>query len=726
MKQLCSIILLALLNILSVCFASVPQQIHFQGYLTRPDGTALDTIITVTFRIYDVANEGTALWTETQSACSVRTGLFNVTLGSQTALPQTIFSGTDRWLGFAVGTDEEMVPRSKLNSVAYAYRVGTVDGSSGGIISGALQADTLKPVQGIRFNDGTLQRTSADTTGLATRAWIQSCGYLRGSQNTISASGFVGGGNNNKALGLYSTVGGGGGGTAVDSNRAGGDRSTIGGGARNQTAGSNATVGGGHTNSAVGTASTIAGGYMNEALYTYSTVSGGYTNIASEGAATVSGGRYNRARGYCSFVGGGGGDLPADSNSALAEHSTIGGGWQNVASGSSSTIAGGYINQAIGDYSAVSGGQYNRARGNYSVIGGGGGVSEEDSNSTIGNRSTVAGGTRNYAKGHRSTVGGGYNNDAIGEASTISGGFTNQAIGDYTTVTGGNQNTAVRTWTTVSGGMNNYADSAGATISGGRDNIASGPFSTISGGDQNNAASTWTTVGGGINNSADSAGATIGGGRDNIASGPSSTIAGGYLNTASGTYAIVPGGVNNAATGYCSFAAGRRAKALYEGSFVWGDNSDLDISATANNQFLARCRGGVYFYSNRELTTGSYLAAGGGSWNSISDSTKKRNIRLVDTREILSKVALLPIKQWSYKSQDAAIEHIGPMAQDFHSLFPLGDDPLTINTVDPDGIALAAIQELVKRVSALEKQNSELQAQVQTLMAGKSKASKEK
>jgi hypothetical protein len=80
----------------------------------------------------------------------------------------------------------------------------------------------------------------------------------------------------------------------------------------------------------------------------------------------------------------------------------------------------------------------------------------------------------------------------------------------------------------------------------------------------------------------------------------------------------------------------------------------------------------------------------------------------VDGEEILRKVAELPIERWSYKTQDDSIQHIGPMAQDFHALFHVGEDDKTISTVDPGGVALAAIQELAK-------QNAELKDRVQHL-----------
>ena len=111
------------------------------------------------------------------------------------------------------------------------------------------------------------------------------------------------------------------------------------------------------------------------------------------------------------------------------------------------------------------------------------------------------------------------------------------------------------------------------------------------------------------------------------------------------------------------------------------------------------------------------MNAGDGAWSTVSDSTKKRNTRLVDTRGILEKISALPIKQWSYKAQDPSIEHIGPMAQDFRNLFGLGDSDTTISTIDPSGIALAAIQELAKQNSNLQTQTSKMEQEIQELRA---------
>lgn len=61
----------------------------------------------------------------------------------------------------------------------------------------------------------------------------------------------------------------------------------------------------------------------------------------------------------------------------------------------------------------------------------------------------------------------------------------------------------------------------------------------------------------------------------------------------------------------------------------------------------------------------------------------------------------MPIHTWRYSTQAQNIRHMGPTAQDFHSAFGLnGDDNKSIATVDPDGVALAAIQGLNARLEA--------------------------
>ena len=69
---------------------------------------------------------------------------------------------------------------------------------------------------------------------------------------------------------------------------------------------------------------------------------------------------------------------------------------------------------------------------------------------------------------------------------------------------------------------------------------------------------------------------------------------GGNNNTvlSGSSFATIPGGESNNATTY-AFAAGRRAQAVNQGSFVWADSQNADFTSTAANQFLIRASGGV-------------------------------------------------------------------------------------------------------------------------------------
>jgi hypothetical protein len=122
----------------------------------------------------------------------------------------------------------------------------------------------------------------------------------------------------------------------------------------------------------------------------------------------------------------------------------------------------------------------------------------------------------------------------------------------------------------------------------------------------------------------------------------------------------------------------------------------------------ARATGGARFITNAAGTTGVTLSAGGGSWASVSDRAAKQNFSEIHPREILQRVAQMPILKWNYKTQDANIQHIGPMAQDFYSAFNVGEDEKHITTVDADGVSLAAIQGLNQIVQ-------EQQAEINTL-----------
>lgn len=160
-------------------------------------------------------------------------------------------------------------------------------------------------------------------------------------------------------------------------------------------------------------------------------------------------------------------------------------------------------------------------------------------------------------------------------------------------------NVVAGSWATVSGGSGNEAGGGQSTVGGGAGNSASGATSTIGGGSGNEAAAPGSTIAGGANNLASGQNSFVGGGIGNQATGLGAVVGGGEYNVASGGDASVPGGGTNAARGDDSFAAGYRARANHNLSFVWNGYTSLDsLWTTAPQQFIIGAPGGVGINTN--------------------------------------------------------------------------------------------------------------------------------
>jgi hypothetical protein len=335
------------------------------------------------------------------------------------------------------------------------------------------------------------------------------------------------------------------------------------------------------------------------------------------------------------------------------------------------------------------------------------------------------------------TIGGGLLNTASGSRATVAGGVGNIGSGSHATIGGGLLNTASNDRATVAGGESNEASGIQASIGGGEGNVVTATLATVGGGSSNTASGFAASIGGGTNNVAGTGNfATVGGGIANVASGEDATVGGGISNVASGTRATVPGGHENTAAGDYSFAAGRRAKANHNGSFVWGDSTDAEIHSGNDNQFIVRANGGFWFGAVTttspvtptiganvfiSTSTGAYLSRGG-TWTNLSDRAAKVNLAPVGGQEVLARLAEIPITSWNYKTQDPSIRHIGPTAQDFYAAFGVGEDDKHVSTVDADGVALSAIQGLYQivqekeaQIAALTTENATQQQEIGTL-----------
>jgi len=106
----------------------IPKTLNYQGVLTDGSGVAVsDGSYDLTFALYDVPSEGSALWTETQSV-TVSKGIFSVILGSDT--PIDLEFDDTYYLGISVEGGDELLPRIELSASAYAMSARGVTGDS--------------------------------------------------------------------------------------------------------------------------------------------------------------------------------------------------------------------------------------------------------------------------------------------------------------------------------------------------------------------------------------------------------------------------------------------------------------------------------------------------------------------------------------------------------------------------------------------------------------------
>lgn len=120
-----------------------------QGILKKNDGTAVpDGSYSITFKLYNVTEGGTALWSETQSSVVVSSGLYNAVLGSVTALALPF--NTDYFLGVSIGNTPEMAPRLQLTTAPYAL---SLKGSTNTFPNnGSVGIGTISPTSGYQLH----------------------------------------------------------------------------------------------------------------------------------------------------------------------------------------------------------------------------------------------------------------------------------------------------------------------------------------------------------------------------------------------------------------------------------------------------------------------------------------------------------------------------------------------------------------------------------------------
>lgn len=147
----------------SIIHAQVEPTLSIQGILKKANGVAVDDgIYSVTFKLYTVAIGGTAVWTETQSAVEISSGIYSATLGTVNAL--NVPFDQPYYLGVTFGSSE-LAPRVLLTAAPYAL---SLIGQSNKLPSaGAVNADSMVVNGSVLANGGTPGLNGVNKNGYA-------------------------------------------------------------------------------------------------------------------------------------------------------------------------------------------------------------------------------------------------------------------------------------------------------------------------------------------------------------------------------------------------------------------------------------------------------------------------------------------------------------------------------------------------------------------------------
>jgi hypothetical protein len=114
-----------------------------------------------------------------------------------------------------------------------------------------------------------------------------------------------------------------------------------------------------------------------------------------------------------------------------------------------------------------------------------------------------------------------------------------------------------------------------------------------------------------------------------------------------------------------------------------------------------------------DCSNGAYLDADG-IWCDAPKRDLVSRLNELNFSEILRGIESLEITRWSRDSGTDGIEHISPMPEDFHAAFGVGDKD-GIAALDQAGIALAAIQELVRQNKSMSATIENLKQRIEKL-----------
>jgi hypothetical protein len=117
----------ALFALAAAASGEIPKKINYQGKLTDLSGLPLSGSHSMVFSIYEAADGGSPLWSESKTAEADSSGVFSTVLGSVTPI-EVDFTGPC-WLEIEVD-GETLSPRREVVSVPFAYQAEHADSAA--------------------------------------------------------------------------------------------------------------------------------------------------------------------------------------------------------------------------------------------------------------------------------------------------------------------------------------------------------------------------------------------------------------------------------------------------------------------------------------------------------------------------------------------------------------------------------------------------------------------
>lgn len=118
----------------------VPYVLQYDGRL-NVEGIPAEGTFEITFQLFAEPRNGQSIWTESHQI-EIENGHFSVLLGNDTSLQPVVAGNHDAlYLSMQVGDEEEMTPRLRMASTAFAFRSAVTDAARDGSIGTSALAD---------------------------------------------------------------------------------------------------------------------------------------------------------------------------------------------------------------------------------------------------------------------------------------------------------------------------------------------------------------------------------------------------------------------------------------------------------------------------------------------------------------------------------------------------------------------------------------------------------